>query len=380
MQKNSKEMNKPFMYGQMVFGENFTDRTQETARLKSNLENGINTILISPRRIGKTSLVNHVVGLLNKDIVAVMLDMYDCRDEYDFYNKFSVSVLKATSGSMDNLLQNITEFLGRMTPKISVNPDMVTDYSISLGLSPKQVSAEEILNLPEKIAEKKNKHIVICIDEFQQIGEFASSVQMQKVMRSVWQRQSRVSYCFFGSKKHMLENIFSNKRMPFYMFGEMMHLGKISTEDWVKYIRSRFVSGGKEISEEIAERICKTVDNYSSYVQQLSWNLYVITDKTASEEGLAMAIEDMLNQNASFFTEQIKGLTSYQLNFLKALSSGVRDGFTSAEVIQGWHLGSKSNIATIKKALTDKELIEEEGTETRLSDPIFDLWLRKTYL
>ncbi len=369
------------MYGQMVSGENFTDRKQETIRLKKNFENGINTILISPRRIGKTSLVNHVVSLLdNNNIIVIMMDMYDCRDEYDFYNKFSVAVLKATSNSMDNFVKNVTEFLGRFSPKISFNADIVSEYSISLGLSPKQISVEEILNLPEKIATKKKKHILICMDEFQQIGEFSDSLQMQKIMRSVWQKQSNVNYCFFGSKKHMLENIFSNRRMPFYMFGETMHLGKISTKDWIKYIQERFQSNGKTISESIAERICQTVDNYSSYVQQLSWSLYVITEKSATEEGLQTAIEDMLNQNASFFMEQIKDLTSYQLNFLKAVASGIHEGFTSMETMQNWHLGAKSNIAIIKKALTEKELIERDGMKINLSDPIFLLWLRRTYL
>ena len=115
-------------------------------------------------------------------------------------------------------------------------------------------------------------------------------------------------------------------------------------------------------------------------MQQLSWSLYVITEKSATEEGLQTAIEDMLNQNASFFMEQIKDLTSYQLNFLKAVASGIHEGFTSMETMQNWHLGAKSNIAIIKKALTEKELIERDGMKINLSDPIFLLWLRRTYL
>lgn len=374
-------MDKPFMYGHLVSGNNFTDREQETKRLIMNFKHGINTIIISPRRIGKTSLVHHVLSELDdENIITLMFDMYDCRDEYDFYNKFSVNVLKSTASSIDNVMQNITEFLGRISPKITLNSDVKLDYSLSLGLSPKEYSAEEILNLPEKIAIKKNKHIIVCIDKFQQIGEFTNSLQMQKIMRSVWQQQQNVSYCFFGSKKHMLENIFSNKRMPFYQFGEMMHLGKIPTEKWVKYIQKQFLSEKKKISENIASQLCFQVDNYSSYVQQLVWNLFVITDKTATEEGLQIAIEDMLNQNNSFFTEQIKDLTSYQLNFLKAVNSGIHNGFASAQVLQEWHLGSKSNIATIKTALIEKELIEEDKSSVYIADPVFALWLRKTYL
>ena len=74
------------------------------------------------------------------------------------------------------------------------------------------IEPEEILNLPQRLAEKRGKHILICIDEFQQIGEFADSLTMQKRMRGVWQCQQNVSYCLFGSKKHMLENIFQNRK------------------------------------------------------------------------------------------------------------------------------------------------------------------------
>lgn len=55
-----KVINKSFVYGISVTGDNFTDRVKETQRLKMNFENGQNVILISPRRIGKTSLVRRV--------------------------------------------------------------------------------------------------------------------------------------------------------------------------------------------------------------------------------------------------------------------------------------------------------------------------------
>lgn len=45
----------PFIFGIRVNGDNFTDRKEETERLRENFLHGVNTILISPRRIGKTS-------------------------------------------------------------------------------------------------------------------------------------------------------------------------------------------------------------------------------------------------------------------------------------------------------------------------------------
>ena len=370
-------MQKPFLYGQAVSGQNFTDRKSETARLVANFTHGINTILISPRRLGKTSLVKKAITCIDsKDHIPVFLDIYDCRDEFDLYERLSTSILKATSPSTDSLMRNITEFIGRVAPKISVSPDGgMSDYSFSLGLAPKDYSPEEILDLPEKIARKRHKHLIICIDEFQQIGEFPDSSGVQKRMRGIWQHQENVTYCFFGSKKHMMEKIFSDRSMPFFQFGEMIHLGKIDTAEWVEYISRQFSEGGKEISADLAARLCESVDNYSSYVQQLSWNLFVLTEKAATEEDLRQAVLDTLAQNSSLFTEQIRGLSTYQMNFLKAVAGGLHNGFTTGKVLSTYRLGTKSNIKVLIDSLREKELIEVTDGGVYLSDPVFQKWL-----
>ena len=373
-------MEKAFVYGVSVENENFTDRIKETKRLKLNFTNGLNTILISPRRMGKTSLVKKVIDTLdNPEIKVVYMDAYDCRSEYDFYNKFAASVIKQTSSKVDQWLENAKEFLVRVSPKISFSPDPTMDYSVSFGITSETHSPEEILSLPELIGAKKNMHIVVCIDEFQQIGEFPDSLDVQKRLRSVWQHQRYASYCLFGSKKHLMTKLFQNKRMPFYQFGEMMYLDKISTEDWVSYIQSRFKSRNKEISEDWCLEICRITDNYSSYVQQLAWNVLAETDKSVGEEEFKAAKEAMLAQCDALFVQQIQGLTTYQMNLLRAICNGVNNEFMSKKVMDTYNLGTKSNFSRIKNALIEKELIEERKDGLYLSDPIFKIWFNSNY-
>ena len=75
-------MKNPFLFGKMVEGGCFTDRENETKRLISNFSNGINTILISPRRWGKSSLVKKA-GSLSQEagIKVVYLDAFAMRTE-----------------------------------------------------------------------------------------------------------------------------------------------------------------------------------------------------------------------------------------------------------------------------------------------------------
>lgn len=371
-------MEKAFVYGMSVGGNNFTDRIEETKRIKLDFENGVNVILISPRRMGKTSLIKKVISEIDNPMLKIIyMDIYDCRSEYDFYNRFAETIMKSTGNHLEQVMENIKRFLVRISPKISFSPEPNSEFSVSLGITPKDYSPEEILNLPERIAKEQGVRLVVCIDEFQQIGEFTDSLTIQKRLRGVWQHHQNVSYCFFGSKKHLMENIFQNRRMPFYQFGEMLHLKCIPTIYWVPFICSRFEKYGKKIAEEYAGRICQVVKNYSSYVQQLAWNVMAETEKEVNEESFEEGLKALLEQNSSLFIQQTDGLTTYQLNFIRLLCKDIHSGFTTQAISEIYPLGSKSNIDRIKKSLVDKEIITIEKDGIFLANSVFELWFKR---
>lgn len=319
-----------------------------------NFENGQNVILVSPRRMGKTSLVQKVAHEINdQHIKVVFMDIYDCRNEQEFYQKFATTVLRATA----------------------------TDFSFSLGLNlTDNNDSAEILNLPERIAEKTGKHIVVCIDEFQQFGEMQDSLTIQKRLRSVWQLQQNVSYCLFGSKKHMLLRLFKDRRKPFYQFGDTIELGPISTDDWVPFICQKFSARNIAITPEQAAKICTLVRNYSSYVQQLAWNVMLSCEETVTDEDIDMAMQETINQNITLFQEQIKDLSSYQMNFLRAICQGIHSGFTSKDILERFSLGAKSNINRLHTSLIEKELIESIDQKLYIMDPVFETWFCKNFI
>ena len=373
-----KEIERAFIYGVSVSGNNFTDREKETHRLKVNFENGLNVILISPRRMGKTSLVKKVQQEVNKKIVhTVYVDIYDCRSEYDFYNKFAVALLKQTSSKMEIAIENIKRFLVRLTPKISFSPDPTTDYSISLGITPKEYKPEEILNLPEILAQHIGKHIVVCIDEFQQAGDWADTLDVQKRMRGVWQHQKHVSYCLFGSRQHRMTNLFQNKRMPLYQFGELNYLQPIPTADWIPFIQGKFKEKGLFIDTQYVTRICEIVQNQSSYVQQLAWNVMLNTEKVVTDAEFEQGVEDLLIQSTPLFMEQTKALTTFQMNLLRAIIAGQHSGFASQEILEKFQLGTKSNVSKMQKTLIEKDFIELRQDGLYISDPVLQLWLQR---
>ena len=368
----------PFVFGKAAEGAYFTDRLEDARRLHANLTHGINTILVSPRRWGKTSLVKKVIAEIDRpDIKPVFIDIFQCKSEYEFYHAFATTVIRQTSSRLDEWVETAKTFLSNISPKFSFGSDPVNDFSLSFEWNPRDDSEIGILQLPERIAQKKNIRLVVCLDEFQQIADFDDSLKFQKKLRSVWQHQQNVTYCMFGSKKHLMENIFNDKGRPFYKFGDMMFLKKIPTEEWVPFICTKFQETGKSISAEQAARICEVTENLSSYVQHLAWVVWYKTDKVVNNKDVTAAIDDLLEQNKVFFQREVEQLSEHQLNFLRALANGVTAGFSRKDVIKKYHLESSANVQSVKKALVKKDLIDVEGQEIFFNDSLFKQWLMR---
>ena len=376
-------MKKSFVYGVAVTDYNFTGREAEIRHLKANFENGINSILISPRRYGKTSLVNYVCRSLSEtDIIIVRLDIFGCKTEYEFYNMLAAAVLKQTATKVQQWMEEARDFLARLTPKIGIPLDPTQEVNVSLGITPQTHSPEEILNLVETIAQRKQRRIVVCIDEFQEVGEFADSKHVQGRLRTAWQHHHYASYCLFGSKRHMMSKIFMNRSMPFYQFGDLIWLEKIPTADWTDYIVSHFSDAGRHISAALANSICKVVDDYPLYVQQLASIVlnHLEPGTTATEEVLRESVRELLLANEALFMQQIEPLTVYQMNMLRAIVSGIHSGYSETAVRRNFDLGSPSNIVRLREALKKRDLVYSELKLLYITDPVFALWFKMRFL
>ena len=368
----------PFVFGKAVEGRFFTDRMKDAEHLEANLTHGINTILISPRRWGKTSLVKKVISNVTRpDIKIIYVDIFSCKSEYDFYRQLATAIIQQTSSKIEEWMITAKEFLSRLITKVSFSPDSIQEYALSFEFPDKDSSEQDILQLPERIAQKKGLRLVICLDEFQQIAEFQDSITFQKKLRSVWQHQQNVSYCLFGSKRHLMTELFSDTSNPFYKFGDMMFLKKIPTEEWIPFICRKYQETGKIITEKQAERICKVTENLSSYVQQLSWIVWYKANPVTTNEMIELSIDELLEQNKVFFQREIEGLTELQLNLLKAVANGVDTGFSKKEIIKKYRLESSANVQGVKKAMIKKDLIDVDGSVITFNDPIFKLWIKR---
>lgn len=367
-----------FIFGKPVEGDFFTDREVEAKRLAANFKGGISTFLISPRRWGKTSLVKKVMRQVqSNELKVVFVDVFKCKSPIEFAETVASAVLSQTSSRTEDFIENAKAFLGRLNFGVNLSPDPVSAFDIKLGLSDDKSDISSALDIPEKIAVKKNIKIVVCIDEFQQIGEFSDTISFQKELRTIWQHQMNVTYCLFGSKKHMMESLFDTTEKAFFKFGDIIYLKTIPLNYWLEFISRKFGEAGKTITSQQVEQICEAVHYHSSYVQQLCWYVFLTSSDIVSSEDINVGIEELICQNTSLFESWTENLVAYQMRLLTAVADGVHEGLSSAEVINKYRLVSSANVAAVKKSLLDKNLIYVEDKKVYLTDPVMGLWLKR---
>lgn len=375
-------MNAPFVFGKLAVELEFTNRDDERKRLIQNFNSLVNTILISPRRWGKSSLVQQAAieaTAENKKLKVCFLDAFSLRSEEEFYHTLAVEVLKASASKIDVMIENAKKFMGKFIPMVSFNADNQNEIALSLNWNEVKKNPTDILNMAEKIAVEKGWRFIICIDEFQNISTFENPLAFQKKLRSIWQKHQHVAYCLYGSKRHMMIDVFTNTSMPFYKFGDVFFLEKIKRESWIPFIVDRFHDTQKSISNENAALIADLAECHPYYVQQLAQQSWLRTSKVCSEAIVHQAHRGIVDQLSLLFQSKTDELSNTQVNFLKALISG-EEQFSAKETLDTYKLGTSANVTRIKKALENKEIIDLFTGKPLILDPMYHYWLKNDYL
>lgn len=374
-------MEAPFIFGRIATDENFTDREKETEHLVNNFESLINTVIISPRRWGKSSLVHRAADIAmraDKNIRICTIDLFNVKTEEQFYTVLARNLIQGTSSRWEEAVENAKKFFSRLVPKISVGAGPGNEISIDFDWEEMKSNPDEILDLSERIAEAKGVKIVVCIDEFQNIAEFEDPLFFQRRLRAHWQRHKKVSYCLYGSKRHMMMEVFTDSSMPFYKFGDIFFLNKIDTEHFIPFITERFSSTGKSITEEACRKIVKLADNHPYYVQQLSQLSWLRTSGQCDVETVVKAHLSLVEQLSLLFSNLMETLTFQQTCYLHAMIAGEKS-ITSAETMYRYHISSATAASRSLRTLIKKDILDSTSGEISFQDPIFEYWLRHDY-
>jgi len=368
----------PFIFGKVVTGPQFINRKREFAQLKANIDHGIHTVIISPRRWGKSSLIKYLSKKLSKEkqLKFVLIDFFRFSDEVEFYEEYSKAILKAGSSKLSDLGNLVQKFFKALQPSISFGNVASGEFNISLQWEDIDKNFQEILDLPEKMGKKRNQKFVICIDEFQSLEKFKNPELFQSRLRSVWQHHSQVVYILYGSKRHMMNKIFNSQNHPFFRFGEIMFLQKIKKKHFLQHIISTFEKSGKTIPKDRANKIITLAEKNPYFIQQLSRYVWIKSGELVIDSDIMEAVEEIMLQNAIWYIKEVERMTSTQFNYLKAVMNEEKN-LSGQAVIKKYKLGSSANVAKIKKVMEDREILDFWNVYPEFNDPFFKNWIRK---
>ncbi|EDP75560.1 ATP-binding protein [Hydrogenivirga sp. 128-5-R1-1] len=365
----------PFFFGGVVEEEDFCDREDELNSLEKDVLSGINVLLYAPRRFGKTSLLlASLKRLKNKGVKGVYIDLFPVSSEEEFLNLYFGAVVFSLEGSVERVIRTIRETL-KFKPSFSVNVDSEgrTSFRLDFGRVQKDKTFEEVIDLPFRYAEKRGSKLCVVLDEFQEIYRLG----LEAKLRSAVQKHSRkVSYLFSGSRKSILEKMFSDRREPFYRSVKKVSLNPIGEKEWIPFIRERFERTGKSIPVEFIEEGVKLLEGHPQGVQEFFHFLWEETDKVVDRGSFLRAMDKLLETEKDTFWFMWEELTNIQRKVLKliAYTDGVE--VYRRENLERFSLSANS-VQKAVGSLIEKDVIERKGKKLVFQNPIVKLWLRR---
>lgn len=367
-------MKNPFYFGNEVHNEDFCNRISELSELKNDANNGINILLYAPRRFGKTSLLKKLQESIKKDTntKVIFFDWMSISSVDEFLDKYFhaiASSLESTSDKVMKLFKEILQIRPSITMKISNSNDI--NYGISFTKKELDASFEDIINLPFQYAQKSGKKVVVVFDEFQEAEQFG----IEKKLRSLIQTHGGdVSYIFSGSKKSILNAMFSDKNRAFYKSVKRLIIKEISLKEWETFAQKKFTKTDKEISTKHIKTIFDITNGFPYYMQQLLYHVWEECEQSVDEQMIQKALNLMLEREYDLYAYIYSSLTPNQKITLKYITLFDGKSLYSNENLSETSL-SASTLKSTLESLLKKDICDRVDDRYYLVDPFMKYWL-----
>lgn len=371
----------PFVVGKYLSDEYFCDRKNETEFLRKQIENGRNVAIISPRRIGKSGLIQHFFNQpdIKEKYHVFFVDIYATNSLAEFVYTFGKEIyeqLKPQSTIWkEKFFQTISSF--RMGFKFD---PMTGAPGLDLGLGDiqaPQTSLDEIFSY----IDEADKPCIIAIDEFQQIGDY-SEKNVEALLRTKIQKSPKAQFIFSGSKRHMMTNMFNSPSKPFYQSAISMGLDPIPMEIYSDFATQLFEQRGKHIEANVIENIWQAYNGYTWFVQMMMNELFALTNEgeTCHADMISEAQRNVVMSQESSYKDILSSIPPKQKIVLQAIAKeGTANSITSTKFIKKYNLNSASAVQAAVKLLLQNDIITKDENSYRVYDYFFAEWLAKIY-
>lgn len=306
-QRDEDNMSEELFPQGLAIGHNFCNRVAEQAHLLKNIQATRPTLLMSPRRYGKTSLVTQVLSQLKIPFADV--DLYSELDELEIQNSMLTGIgklLYSVEPITHKAAQYVTEFFSELNVTFRYHE---TEVALEINKSIKS-PAKTILAALKKLdvlLTKKKKKVVLFFDEFQRVAEISSTGTIEGSIRHIAQQSKAISFIFSGSNRRILEAMFYDSKKPLYKLCDRISLNRISKEDYSPFIQQLAKTKWRRfLDEEVLETIFYFSECHPYYLNVLCHRIWL-------NEAIPTGNEVMLTWQKYIFEEKSSILSEVEL-------------------------------------------------------------------
>lgn len=377
-----QEPKNPFILGHRIRRPYFCDRNKEQEALMSAIENGRNVVLISPRRMGKTSLAYvtlHDSEIFENDHLIFFIDILQTNSLGEFTYLLGKTIFEGLKKRSISRLRTFLASLKSLNGTFGFDALSGTPtFDIQLGdIKHPEYTLEEIFTFIEQC----EKPVIIVIDEFQQITKYPEK-NVEAILRNQIQQLSNSTFIFAGSEQTLLQEMFVSSKRPFYNSSDIMHLGPIELDEYISFVKEMFGKYGKKIESEAISKTFNIFNGNTFYIQRTMNGAFADTAAGAvcTTDTIIRSIKSMLAVNEVIYRELLSNISINQKSALYAIAQeGVVANPTSAAFIKSHALSSASSVQSALQKLTRSGIIQRQPQGYSLTDPLLRIFINKLY-
>jgi AAA+ ATPase superfamily predicted ATPase len=369
----------PFRFGALALDEAFTDREAEIEELTADVRNGQDVVVYSPRRYGKSSLVWRAAQQLARDRVLVAsVDLMTTPTPAKLAEKLARAIHDDIASPLLRARERLRIFADlRVRPTVSVDPETgAVGFSFSVTESDADIDAtlERLLELPAQLAAERGRQVALVLDEFQEVVDIEA--RLPRLMRAVFQRQPEVAHVYLGSKRHMMQRIFSDEHEPFWRSAKRMELGVIAPEAFAGFIAWQFERTGRFVSPEAVDAILAATGGHPYATQELAYFAWqeIGPQERAEAADVEAALAKVLRSEHAHFSLLWERASSVQRLVLAELAREPGRPL-SADYRNRHNLPGPSSVQRAVESLERAELVARDRGLVRIVEPFLAAWL-----
>ena len=370
----------PFIVSGSIDPKYFCDRREESARLIKSVTSGNNLLLLSPRRMGKTGLIQFCYG----------------KQKLSGHHRFFIDILHTTG------LKEFTYLLGKevfnkllsadrrmpgllirtlksISGKLGFDPvSGLPAFSLELGdIDRPEYTLEEIFTC----LQETGRPCIVSINEFQQIAKYPEK-NIEALLHSNIQRTSNARFILAGSGRHLMQEMFTSSARPFYQSADLLELGPIDRSIYIDFVTGHFRRRGRNIEPDTVGKVYDMFEGNTYCIQKTFNESFADTakGKTCTPETTDNAVRSIITSFSPTYREILSNIPEKQKELLYSIAIDRKaESITSSAFIRRHSLTSASSVQSASRKLLEKGLVTVNDGIWSISDMFFGMWIRSIY-